>query len=382
MNILYYSKPSFADCDFPLIKALMDKGHDVKVIYILNPHLLRTTIFNISKQLPKTGILKATDYLELKQFEKYMPMENVYISNETTGKFGFNALWLDLKAFWFMVKQKPDVVNYVEDPSLLHSFLLWFLRKKLVVTIHDGRPHTEQNGWKTRFVRGRIRNYVRRYILLNKQENQLFEEDFRINPEYIFNSHLGYYEILKMYGDVLLKKGNYILFFGRISKYKGVDYLLKAMKLVHEFHPETTLIIAGKGDFHFDVTEYQKLEYIEFRNQYIDLDELANLIRGALFTVCPYTEATQSGVIYSSFALNTPVIATNVGGLPEMIDNGQTGMIVPPCDEQSLANAIKGLLDNPTELNRLSTNIAFSAEEGKGSWKLIADDYINVFSRK
>lgn len=381
MKILYYSKPCFGDCDFPLLKAMMVQGHDVKVIYNLTPYSLRTTIFNISKQIPKSGIFKATEYPELKAFEDYMPMDNVYISNEPTGWFCLKSLWLDFKTFLFIRKQKFDVINYVEDPSPLFSFLLWFFRKKLVVTIHDGRPHTGDDSKKSQFVRRLLKTYTKRFLLLNKKENKLFEEGYGINPAYIYNSHLGYYEMLHMYGNKTVNKQNYILFFGRISPYKGIEYLLKAMTIVHKTHPETRVIIAGKGEYNFNVEPYMQLDYIEFRNKFIELDELADLIRGSQFTVCPYTEATQSGVVYSSFALNTPVVATRVGGLPEMIDDGETGILVPPCDEQSLAQAIMDLLDDSTKLSDLTNNIKSSAENGNGSWTVIAKEYLDVYKK-
>lgn len=382
MKILYYSKPCFGDCDFPLLKAMMEQGHDVKVIYNLTPFSLRTTIFNISKQIPKSGIFKATDYQELKAFDDYLPMDNVYISNDPTGRFCLKSLWLEVKTFLFIRKQRFDVINYVEDPSPLFSLLLWFFREKLVVTIHDGRPHTGDDSTKSQFVRRRLKRYVKRFLLLNKKENKLFEEGYGINPAHIYNSHLGYYEMLHMYGNKTIKNQNYILFFGRVSPYKGIEYLLKAMTIVHEVHPETRVIIAGKGEYYFNAEPYTQLDYIEFRNKFIELDELADLIRGAQFTVCPYTEATQSGVVYSSFALNTPVVATNVGGLPEMIDDGKTGILVPPCDEQSLAQAIIDLLDDSTKLSDLTNNIKTSAENGKGAWPVIAKEYLDVYKKR
>lgn len=381
MKILYYSKPCFGDCDFPLLKAMMEKGHEVKVIYNLTPHSLHTTIFNISKQIPKSGIFKATEYPELKAFEAYMPMDNVYISNDPTGRFCLKSLWQEFKTFLFIRKQEFDVIHYVEDPSPLFSFLLWFFREKLVVTIHDGRPHTGDDSKKSQFVRRKLSSYVKRFLLLNKKENKLFEEGYGVNPSYVYNSHLGYYEMLNMFGNKDVKKQNYILFFGRISPYKGIEYLLKAMRRVHEVHPETRVIIAGKGEYNFDIEPYINRRYVEFRNKFIELDELADLIRGAQFTVCPYTEATQSGVVYSSFALNTPVIVTKVGGLPEMIDDGKTGIIVPPCDEQSLAEAIIGLLGDSAKLSDLTNNIRDSADSGKGSWTIIADEYLDIYKK-
>ena len=226
-----------------------------------------------------------------------------------------------------------------------------------------------------------MKSYVKRFLLLNNKENKLFEKGYGVNPEYIYNSHLGYYEMLHMYGNKTLKKQNYILFFGRISPYKGIEYLLKAMRIVHKVLPETRVIIAGKGEYNFDLEPYKHLDYIEFRNKFMELDELADLIRGAQFTVCPYTEATQSGVVYSSFALNTPVVATRVGGLPEMIDDGETGIIVPPCDEQSLSQAIIDLLSDSVKLAGMTKNIEASANKGKGSWHVIANEYLEIYKK-
>ena len=184
-----------------------------------------------------------------------------------------------------------------------------------------------------------------------------------------------------MFGDSNKKQYNFVLFFGRISPYKGVEYLLQAMEIVHLKHPEIKVIIAGSGKMYFDTSKYESFEYVEFRNHFIELDELADLIRGALFTVCPYTDATQSGVVYSSFALNTPVIATNVGGLPEMIDDGETGLIVPPKDVNSLASSILSYLDNPELLQKMGDNIKECAKKGKGSWDKIAKEYTEIYQK-
>lgn len=223
MRILYYSKTCFGDCDFPLLKAMMEKGHDVTVIYNMTPYSLRTTIFNISKQIPQVGIFKATDYSELKTFEEYMPMDNIYVSNDPTGRFCLKSLWQEFKTFLFIRKQEFDVIHYVEDPSPLFSFLLWFFRKKLVVTIHDGRPHTGDDSKKSQFVRRRLKSYVKRFLLLNKKENKLFEEGYGVNPSYVYNSHLGYYEMLHMFGNKDIKKQNYILFSGAFLHIKELN---------------------------------------------------------------------------------------------------------------------------------------------------------------
>ena len=381
MKILYYSKPYFGDCDFPLIKALREQGHDVTVLYSMSPHSLKTTVFNIKKIYPYNGIFPISIYPELKILGKYTPLKDMYIANDTTGHFGWSNFKLALEVLKFFKKGNYDVIQYIETPSLFHFIPLCYFRKKLVITIHDGKPHTGAGGWKSRLCRMFSKLYTRKFIVLNKAEVDVFSKEYSVSKRKIFTSHLGYYNILHMYGEVNKRKGKYILFFGRISPYKGIEYLLKAMEIVHKKHPDVKVIIAGSGKMYFDISKYENLDYVEIRNRFIELDELADLIRGALFTVCPYTDATQSGVVYSSFALNTPVIATKVGGLPEMIDDGETGIIVPPKDVNALASAILSYLNNPELLKKMNMNIAESAKSGNGSWNIIAEEYISIYKK-
>lgn len=381
MKILYYSSPSFGDCDFPLIKALKDKGHDVFVLYFINPHCLKTTIFNIEKIYPKSGIFPISIYPELLNLQKYIPLDHFYIANETTGRWGWNSFKINMRILSFFKKINPDVINYVPIPNIFHCFPLWFFKSKLVMTIHDGKPHTGEGSRKDEFIRKVISKYVKKFILLNKGEVEIFAQRYNISLKRIFQSRLGYYDILNIYGTTQINKQPIILFFGRISKYKGIEYLLESIKIIHKTHPQIKVIIAGKGNYYFDIKEYENLDYIEFRNRYINLDELANLIRSALVTICPYTDATQSGVVNSSFALNTPVIATNVGGLPEMIENGKNGILVPPKDVEALTQAILSLLENPNILKLFSDNIKINTKEGKNSWSYIADEYINIYKQ-
>lgn len=381
MKILYYSRPCFADCDFPLIKALRAQGHEVTALFSVCPHSLRMTVFDIKKIYPKEGIFPITIYPELKSFGSYLSLKDIYIANETSGHLGLSIIKHSIKEILFFGKGHYDIIHYVGTPSLFHSLPLWFLRKKIVVVIHDGKPHTGEGSKQEAFCRMVVKRYVKKFVVLNKAEINVFSEAYKIPKTNIYSSHLGYYDMLKMYGDASKNKSNYILFFGRISPYKGVEYLLQSMEIVHQKHPDVRVIVAGGGKMYFDTSRYESLDYVEIRNRFIELDELADLIRGALFTVCPYTDATQSGVVYSSFALNTPVIATRVGGLPEMIDDGKTGIIVPPKDVNALASAIQSYLDTPELLQNAQKNISENAKSGTGSWDEIAKDYIDIYSK-
>ena len=152
------------------------------------------------------------------------------------------------------------------------------------------------------------------------------------------------------------------------------------MKLVHETIPDATLTIAGGGKIYFDLAPYQNLPYIEIRNHYIGMEELAELIARTQIVVCPYTDATQSGVIMTAYSLCKPVIATAVGGLVEMVDDGKSGLLVPPKNVEALASSICMLLSKYDRLISMETFIRHRYYEGEYSWGNITRDYINVYS--
>jgi glycosyltransferase involved in cell wall biosynthesis len=150
-----------------------------------------------------------------------------------------------------------------------------------------------------------------------------------------------------------------------------------------EFHqrmPEVNLIVAGKGNFSFDIKPFQQLDYIEFRNRFIPDDELAKLIQESLFVVCPYKDATQSGVVMSAFAFNKPVIATNVGGFPEQVLHDQYGLIVAPSCIAELSSAFVDLCMSPALLNKFEQNIQEARKSGEISWSLISSKMKSIYS--
>ena len=152
------------------------------------------------------------------------------------------------------------------------------------------------------------------------------------------------------------------------------------MEKVHEQCPDCQLIVAGGGKYHFDICRYQSLDYIDIRNRFIPDEELVTLIKNCDFMVCPYTDATQSGVIMSAYAFYKPVIATNVGGLPEMVRNEHYGLIIKEKDTDILANAIIKLWQHPEKIKTYSDNIRRSYNSGELSWKKIAEDMIQTYN--
>ncbi|MEP7254134.1 MAG: glycosyltransferase [Ferruginibacter sp.] len=138
-----------------------------------------------------------------------------------------------------------------------------------------------------------------------------------------------------------------VLFFGFIRKYKGLDILLDAMKVLQNYKPQTTnlkLLIAG--EFYDDKKSY--LEQIEtlgikdslmLRTDFIPDNQVKNYFCAADVVIQPYRNATQSGVTPLAYHFEIPMIVTNVGGLPAMVPDNKVGLVAQPTAE-SLAEKI------------------------------------------
>ena len=381
MKILYYSTPFFADFDFLLVKALQDAGHDVTYLIALAPYSLTSTLFDIKKQVQENAIIPATCYPELKVYENYMDMSKVYIVNRTIMQdSSLQSLKMTLKIVRFIKKGKFDVIHTDCMLGMWNLMLYKLFGKKMVLTVHDPFPHTGEITARKMFNYKIAMKMVRRFVLLNNKQKEQFCKTYHIRPEQILVNRLGVYDnICNFICSKKTKKSHNVLFFGRISPYKGVEYLCEAMVKVKEQVPDVTLTIAGGGKIYFDISPYQNLDWVKVVNRYVGMEELAGLLQNCALSVCPYTDATQSGVIMTSYSLCKPVVATNVGGLGEMVEDGKTGLLVPPKDVEALADAIIALLKDEAKRERMADNIRNDYFVGDKSWKVIAEKYIEFY---
>jgi glycosyltransferase involved in cell wall biosynthesis len=138
-----------------------------------------------------------------------------------------------------------------------------------------------------------------------------------------------------------------LLFFGLIRDYKGLDILIEALAdLDSSYH----LVIAGEcyGDrtkYDAQIEENHLSERITFHEEYIPDNRVAAYFSAADLCVLPYRSATQSGITMISLHFNTPVLATQVGGLAESIEDGKTGILVKAANSTEVAKGIRRYFD-------------------------------------
>jgi D-inositol-3-phosphate glycosyltransferase len=135
-----------------------------------------------------------------------------------------------------------------------------------------------------------------------------------------------------------------LLFFGFVRAYKGLDLLLRALPRIRSEVPARLLVL---GEFYEGRAETERLvvdlglsESVTVNDAYVPNEEVGLYFSAADVVVLPYRSATQSGIVQIAYQLERPVICTDVGGLKEVVIDGQTGLVVPPDDEEALAAAV------------------------------------------
>jgi len=172
-----------------------------------------------------------------------------------------------------------------------------------------------------------------------------------------------------------------ILFFGFIRKYKGLDILLNAMKLLQNLKPQTSnikLLIAG--EFYEDRKTYDELisrlgirDRLIMQTRFIRNEEIRYFMCAADVVVQPYRNATQSGVTPLAYHFEVPMIVTNVGGLPSMVPDNKAGLVAEPTAE-SLAEKITAYFEKGE--NYFIPGLL--EEKKKLSWTKMVESILNV----
>ena len=376
-HIAYISSPYFADCDLPLLQELRQIA-DVDYYLVIGKSSQQATLINLEVK-PEGDVFPATAYPELKRLEEFTDLNKVFVINMPKGHDWSPQ---NLKAVWsavqFIKNRQYDVVH-ATYPFRYGSFAFYRLRKKMLMTMHDPIPHSSDMGWLNRFHRWVAFRLVNHFLVLSHSIKAEFISRYHLEKKHVYESRLSIFTHLQQTTPADFSQHGYVLFVGSINLHKGIEYLCEAVLKVAEKHPGIKLIIAGRGKFYFDVGKYLQSGVIEVINRFITDNELTALIRQSAMVVCPYVDATQSGVVMSAFSLQKPVVATMVGGIPEMFTDHVHGLLVPPRDSQSLATAIETLLTNPGMLEQMKANIRGDYSQGNRSWKFIAQEYADIY---
>lgn len=215
-------------------------------------------------------------------------------------------------------------------------------------------------------------------------------KSFRINIPVIFNPHPLYDNYGKLLpreealNNLSLESGySYLLFFGFIRAYKGLDLLLEAFSDNRLRSRKIRLIVAG--EFYESDAPYRKI--IEKNNlgddvlifdRFIREEEVSSLFSVADLIVQPYRTATQSGVTQIAYHFDKPMLVTDVGGLGEIVPDGKCGYVVKP-DPQAIADAIEDFFVNN---RKESFAKGVREEKAKFTWDKLTSSILDIYKTK
>jgi glycosyltransferase involved in cell wall biosynthesis len=215
---------------------------------------------------------------------------------------------------------------------------------------------------------------------------QLGDQVLRIKPSAPVR-HI-YHPMFDFYGDFESETENrsreevripQLLFFGNVRCYKGLRVLLEALGKVG---PRLDFALTVAGEFYVDPEPYYELAKrqgiagkITWINRYVPNEQVPALFRKADVIVLPYLEATQSGIVPLAYQFEVPVIASRVGGLPEVVQEGETGFLVPAGSADLLAEKIIEYFSNGRKWDFQKKIRCFRE---KLSWQQVVDGLVDL----
>jgi glycosyltransferase involved in cell wall biosynthesis len=272
-----------------------------------------------------------------------------------------------------ILKSSPDVIIYPMvhpwTPRIQHALA----PTPDVVVVHDPLPHPGllhhmSSHWEIRSAR-----HAKRVVVLGQTFVDVLEKRGVSRDRIDVISHA----VFTHYASEVPKTNHAptILFFGRITTYKGLEVLLTAFRRLVKNKSDARLVIVGEGNLRPYEGLLKTTPNTTVVNRWVDDSEVGAYFRNASMLVLPYTSASQSGVIAIAAALGTPVIATRVGAIPEQIEDKQTGLLADPGSADQLCQAMEHLLDNPELAQRLGRNLAERSNQN-ASWDTVAGRFI------
>jgi len=233
--------------------------------------------------------------------------------------------------------------------GLLGTILKRILKKELIVEIHGD--------WEQRLpALKKVLTFFAKFSLKNADKirgvaNYLIIKAKRFAPNkpyFIFPTFTDLNDFLE---EKDIRFDNYILFVGRANRVKGIKYLTEAFSLIEKDFPDFKLVLVGDG----------------LPEGKLSLAETKNKMKNCYCLVLPSITEGLPRVIMEAMALGKPVVASRVGGIPDLIQDGQNGFLFEVGNSKELAEKLRILLNNKT----------LAVEMGKKGQELIQSKFSN-----
>lgn len=345
-----------------LSKELLNMGHEVKVL---------------SSNLLKEGSEKTvSDYEEVEGIETRR-FSVFKLPGVASGYIPYPKL------LGTILRSDADIIHahsYAYFPTYVSALSRTLKRKVFVLTSHQ--PPTE-SAFRNRFLMRMYNRGIGRLslkaadgiIAVTKLEAAYLIKAAGAEPHKITVVPEGIDLNLYYAKAGQSKESENILFVGRLATEKGLSFLIEAIPEVASQHSSATFLFVGEdhGVKHAllrQVADLKVSRYVKFLGPKFGA-ALADIYRESCLFVLPSIYETFGLVILEAMASGLPIVATRVGGVPELIREGYNGVLVPPKDHVALAEAINSLLSNRQLYRRMSAQNVETAK--RYSWRRIAE---------
>jgi glycosyltransferase involved in cell wall biosynthesis len=371
MTVAYYTSTNFMDVILETIQCIKHKA-TLHVLIEISNQSKHATLINVDSIDHLPLIASPEEVLGEARWGKFKPyFEGVasvhFVVHRNKRSLSLTTL-KNARAVGMFLKKFPIDVFHFDTISPRAIGLYPYLRKlKVVIALHDPVPHTGEYNWREdvpNFVFYRMASSFIFYSEFAQKQFGIFYPKIRVP---FYSIRLQPYTFIRQYLPSGKTDSKYILFFGRLSAYKGIDILLEAIPKVLEKFPTQQFIIAGKPAFGTKVDEaiIDKFKNnIKVISRFLDTEELVGIISEAQFVVCPYRDATQSGVLMTSFAAGKTVVASNVGSFPEYITHEKNGLLTEAEPTALSKSIIRALTD--AHYKDLETEVVSTYNEANG----------------
>lgn len=277
----------------------------------------------------------------------------------------------------------PDLVHLdfgVDVPWALPVFIK-IPKDKTIVVLHQGEPHEAmKHRWLSKFIRWVIFHRIKNVKMFSKSQAEIFKRKFHHNKLFVFRLPLLDFgkpqNIRPNHGDIRF------LSFGTLNYSKNIDLLIDAACLLYERGARGFKISINGFCENWD--EYQNhIKYpqiFELNIRLIDNSEIPNLFNGSHYLVQPYRVVSQSGPTKIAFQYNLPILATNLPGFTDEIEEGINGYIFEKGNVEDLADKMQMLIEKHKTIypKLLESEKAYTEENY--SIEMLVKQYVDMFN--
>jgi D-inositol-3-phosphate glycosyltransferase len=297
-----------------------------------------------------------------------------------------------IRTAFYLIKQKPDLLIYkywmpffAPCYGTISIITKLFCKTKVFFICDNIIPHEKRPGdmLLTRYAFSPVDGCIVQSDAVQKDLLKLYPHKPFINiPHPVYTIFGETYEKQKAKELLNIKDEKVILFFGYVRAYKGLNVLINALPFILD-KVKVKLYVVGEfyGDYEKYVNQIKLLKLendITVVSDYIPNDEVGKYFSAADVVVLPYISATQSGIVQIAYNFNKPVIATDVGGLAEVVLNERTGFIVKPQNPKELAESVVNFYTANRE-EEFVKNVM--EEKKKYSWERMVEGIEELYNR-